>query len=73
MEGIVKPAQLPEAVAAKYELKGFQEAGIITFPGGIGEVDLRTVSLEVADKINKIRPNILVAKVPARDPDKPKP
>lgn len=61
--------QLPKAVADKYELKGFQEAGIITFPGGIGEVDLSTVSLETAEKINKIRPNILVLKGKAEKPE----
>lgn len=61
--------QLPKAVADKYELKGIQEAGIITFPGGIGEVDLSTVSLETAEKINKIRPNILVLKGRAEKPE----
>jgi hypothetical protein len=61
--------QLPKAVADKYELKGFSEAGIITFPGGIGEVDLSTVSLEVAEKINKIRPTLLVLKGKAATPE----
>jgi hypothetical protein len=65
--------QLPKAVADKFELKGFAEAGIITFPGGIGEVDLSTVSLEVAEKINKIRPNILVLKGKAEKPEPVKP
>jgi hypothetical protein len=62
-------AKLPEAVAVKYELKGFSEAGIITFPGGIGEVDLSIVSLETAEKINKIRPGILVLKTKSEKPE----
>ena len=61
MEGQKKElAKLPDAVSGKYKLVGFESAGIITFPGGIGEVDLSLVTMKQADEIHAIRPNILV-------------
>jgi hypothetical protein len=59
-------AQLPADVAAVYELKGYKP-GVILFHG-IGEVDLTSVTLAMAEKINKVRPNILVKKSEAQKP-----
>ena len=59
--------KLSEAIAGKYVLHGYAP-GVITFPQ-IGEVDLRTAGLDVAEKINKIRPNILVLKGKAEKPE----
>lgn len=63
--------KLPEAVGKVYELKGYQP-GVITFQKGIGEVDLRTVSLEKAAKISEAYPHILV-KIEGKKADSPKP